>query len=86
MHTLEKTVTCQLFFLPIASESYRKDVKKVLEMIVKSGLFFKVGDVSTTVKGEKQKIMDLVSGIFDEMDPKCRFVLDLKLSNICGCD
>ncbi len=85
MRDVEKTTTCQMSFLPIASKDYKEDIKRVLSLIEKSGLDYRTGEVSTTVKGNRDLIWVLIKDIYDEMDPGCRFVIDLKISNICGC-
>lgn len=85
MCPVEKVTTCQITFIPIATEDYKEDVNNVLALIAKSGMDHQVGDVSTTIKGDRQKIWELVSKIYEEMDNKCKFVLDLKISNLCGC-
>lgn len=84
MCSVEKTMTCELSFLPIQAEDYSAQVKKVLAMIKNSGLEHIVGDMSTTVKGDPQAVWSLVEAIYDFMFTRCRFVLDIRISNICG--
>jgi uncharacterized protein YqgV (UPF0045/DUF77 family) len=84
--SLEKTMTCELSFLPIQAEDYSSEVKKVLSMIKNSGLEHIVGDMSTTVRGDPQTVWSLVEAIYDSMFTQCRFVLDIRVSNVCGCN
>ena len=84
MCSVEKTMTCELSFLPIQAEDYSAQVKKVLVMIKNSGLEHIVGDMSTTVKGDPQAVWSLVEAIYDFMYAQCRFVLDIRVSNVCG--
>ena len=85
MRDVEEMITCQVSFLPIESQNYKEDVTRVLSMIEKSGLDFQTGDMSTTLRGERDRIWALAQEIFEGMNPVCRFVLDLKGSNTCGC-
>lgn len=77
--------TCQISFLPLASKDYKEDIKRVLSLIENSGLYSLTGEVSTTVKGNRDLIWVLIKDIYEEMHPGCRFVIDLKISIICGC-
>ncbi len=85
MRDVDEMTTCQVSFLPIESQNYKEDVTKVLSLIEKSGLDFQTGEMSTTIKGERDRIWALAKEIFEEMDQVCRFVLDMKVSNTCGC-
>ena len=78
-------MTCELSFLPIQAEDYSADVKEVLGMIKNSGLDHTVGDMSTTVKGNPEAVWSLVRTIYGSMESHCRFVLDIRASNVCGC-
>jgi uncharacterized protein YqgV (UPF0045/DUF77 family) len=83
---MEKISTCQIAFIPIASNDYRSDVKKVLDVITDSGLEVHIGVMSTLIRGEKNKILKLIETIYEIMDPFTRFVIDIKISNVCGCE
>lgn len=85
MRDVEEMTTCQISFLPIESKNYKDDIKRVLSLIEESGLDLRTGDVSTTVKGSRELIWVLIRNIYETMDPGCRFVIDLKISIICGC-
>ena len=85
MRNVEEMITCQVSFLPIESQNYKEDVARVLSMIEKSGLDFQTGEMSTTIRGDRDLIWAMAKEIFEVMAPVCRFVLDLKVSNTCGC-
>lgn len=85
MCTMEKIVSCEISFIPIQSENYIEDVEKVLDIIKSYDLEYSIGVMSTTVRGKKNILINLISDICDNMEDKCKFVLDFKLSNICGC-
>jgi len=85
MCPMEKIATCQIAFTPIVSDNYMEDVKKVLDIINSSGLENSVGVLSTFVRGEKCKVLKLITDIYENMDSKTKFSMDIKISNICGC-
>jgi len=85
MCPMEKIATCQIAFTPIVSDNYIEDVKKVLDIINNSGLENSVGVLSTFVRGEKSKVLKLITDIYENMDHVTKFSMDIKISNICGC-
>lgn len=85
MCPMEKIATCQIAFTPIVSDNYMEDVNKVLDIINNSGLENSVGVLSTFVRGEKSKVLKLITDIYENMDSKTKFSMDIKISNICGC-
>lgn len=80
-----KTTACELSFLPIQSESYADDVKRVVALIQESGLDHSVGVMSTFIRGRSDKIFELLNKIYDSLDEKCSFEMVVKISNLCGC-
>jgi uncharacterized protein YqgV (UPF0045/DUF77 family) len=86
MCPLEKITACQLSFTPIHSKNYLLDIEKVLDRIKDSGLEYSVGEMSTIMKGNKTKVLSLINDIYDMMSPQCSFVMDMRLSNVCGCN
>jgi uncharacterized protein YqgV (UPF0045/DUF77 family) len=82
---MEKIASCQITFTPIVSDNYMDDVKKVLDIISSSGLENSVGVLSTFVRGEKSKVLKLITDIYENMDSITKFSMDIKISNICGC-
>ena len=85
MRDVEETITCQISFMPIANQSYKGDVTRVLAMIERSGLNFHRNYISATVKGNQGRLWAPAGEIFEKMDPVYSFTLDLKISNTCGC-
>ncbi|MEL7647326.1 MAG: YkoF family thiamine/hydroxymethylpyrimidine-binding protein [Sedimentibacter sp.] len=85
MCPVEKIASCQITFTPIVSDDYMEDVKRVLDIIEDSGLENSVGVLSTFVRGEKSKVLKLITDIYEIMDSKTKFSMDIKISNICGC-
>lgn len=85
MCPLEKVASCQITFTPIISDNYMDDVKRVLDIINSSGLENSVGVLSTFVRGEKSKVLKLITDIYETMDSITKFSMDIKISNICGC-
>lgn len=85
MCPVEKVASCEMAFVPVQSAGYARDVERLLELIAASGLSHTVGSMSTLVQGNASDILSLVERIYREMDSVCSFVLDLRLSNLCGC-
>ncbi len=84
MCTVEEMISCQLCFYPLAKQSYDDDIKKVLEIIRDSGLKHQTGIMSTVIQGDQKRIFALLQKIFSTMAPICGFVMDVKISNVCG--
>lgn len=85
MCKVDQKMSCQVTFTPIKSQSYLSEIDRVLTLIEKSGLAFEVATLSTTILGDKDKVWQLLKTIFDEMASSCYFTMDVKVSNICGC-
>lgn len=85
MCPLEKIASCQISFTPIVSDNYIEDVNIVLDIINNSGLENNVGVLSTFVRGEKSKVLKLITNIYETMDSITKFSMGIKISNICGC-
>lgn len=86
MNQKEKQASCQIAFTPIESSNYKKEISKVIDIIKGSGLEYEIGIMSTVVTSDKSKIMKLIDDIFENMNNVCGFVMDVKISNICGCE
>ncbi|WIF94041.1 YkoF family thiamine/hydroxymethylpyrimidine-binding protein [Caminicella sporogenes] len=82
---MDKIASCEISFIPIMSKNYIDEVKEVIEIIKCYDLEYNVGILSTTIRGSKEKIFDMVKEIYDKMDKKTNFTMDIKISNICGC-
>lgn len=85
MRAMEKIISCSLAFVPLAKVDYVKDVEIVLGIIEKSGLAYDTGAFSTVVQGSKADVFNLIRAVYDHMDDLCSFILDLRISNACGC-
>lgn len=86
MCTMGKIVSCEIAFIPIVSDDYVLQVDKVLNIIKSYDIEYNVGILSTTIRGDIGKINDLIFEVYNNMDKECKFTMDIKLSNICGCD
>lgn len=85
MCSMGKIASCEISFIPIDSDEYLKDIDHVLDIIRNSNLEYNIGILSTTIRGNKDKILNLISNIYNTLDSKCNFTMDIKISNICGC-
>ncbi len=85
MCPMEKIASCEISFLPVMSEDYLADIDKVLKIISSYELEYNIGILSTTVRGNKEKIFKILKEIYDTMDQITTFTIAIKISNICGC-
>ena len=85
MHDPDRKIACQTSYIPLGTENIEEKVEKVLYMLRNSGLEFKVSSFATEIKGSKARMFSLIEDIFEIAETEGQFVLELKLSNICGC-
>ena len=85
MRFMEKIAACQISFIPIGDRDYLENIRKVLKILEESGLEIKIGALSTEVRGEKNKVLNLIATLYQHMDDICKFTMDVKISNLCGC-
>lgn len=85
MRGMGKIAACTVSFIPVQSSNYIADVNKVLDIIGSSGLQYVTGSFSTEIYGDASDICRLISLIYNEMDEGCSFVMDVRFSNVCGC-
>ncbi len=86
MYPVAEKVACQITFLSIESIDYMADIHHVIDMIKDSGLQYHVGTLATEIVDDKDKVFMLVKQIYMEMESRCGFSMDVKLSNLCGRD
>lgn len=70
MCTVGEIAACQITFIPVGSGDYLENT---------------IGILSTVVRGEKNEILKLITDLYNSMDSICSFVMDIKISNLCGC-
>ena len=85
MSSLNKMVACQLSYLPLRIDNIEEKVEEILNVIKNSGLEFKVGSFATEIKGSKASLFSLIKDIFEVAEAEGQFMMELKLSNVCGC-
>ncbi len=86
MCSMEKITSCEISYIPIMSKDYINDVDRVIDIIKSYRLEYNIGILSTTIRGNKEKIFSLIKEIYDGMDEVSSFTMDIKISNICGCN
>ena len=85
MCAVEKIAACQISFIPIGTDAYLGHIDRVLDIVREKGLESDVGYFSTVVRGERSKVLSLITDIYKAMDSIRDFTMDVKLSNVCGC-
>ncbi len=83
---MEKIIGCEISFIPINNNDYINEINEVIAIIADSGLSHTVGAMSTAISGNKEKLFSLIQEIYNKMENKTLFSMQLKLSNICGCN
>ncbi|GHT87816.1 hypothetical protein FACS1894137_15540 [Spirochaetia bacterium] len=78
-------VSCQLSFITLGDIDYHEDIQKVITIIEKSNLNYTIGQMSTIIKGDSLKVMNLINTICYAMKDK-EYLINMSLSNICGCE
>lgn len=86
MRPLGKVIACEISFVPVKCSDSSSPVNEVIEFIEKSGLEYSVGPMSTFLRGDRDKLFQLLKEIYTHMDEKCNFVISARISNICGCN
>jgi len=81
---MAKKIACQITFLPIVSKDYLSEIHHVIAMIKASKVEYNIGMLSTEIKGEKDEVFKLIKMIYDAMEERCDFSMDVKYSNVCG--
>jgi uncharacterized protein YqgV (UPF0045/DUF77 family) len=66
-------------------EDMSSPVDEVLRLIESSGLRFEIGAMDTLVWGSPGEISDIIEKIQSEMAGKAKYILDIRISNTCGC-
>ena len=84
MSEMDKVITCQISFLSLGNEKVDLAVKKVIDIIESFNVNVRVGLLSTEIKGPSSEILKLIQEIVSYSNKHSKFVLDIKISNICG--
>ena len=80
-------ITCQLTYLPFSTEQIANEVNEVIDFIDNYEVEYRVGDLSTTVKGEKDEVLRLVRDLYEAFDEAGKvFRLHIELLSSGGYD
>ena len=82
---MEKIIACQISYVPVITDRIDEKVEKILSLIENSGLEWSTSLFATEIKGPKTLIFSLLQEIFEGAEKEGQFILEIKLSNICGC-
>lgn len=86
MGAMEKIIACQISYLPLRTDRIGERVEKILSVVRNSELECSIGVFATDIKGRKPQVFSLIREIFEVAETEGQFVLEVKLSNICGCE
>jgi len=79
---MDNQVTAELSFFPIESTDYKSEINKTIDIIRSFNLEYKIGLLSTTVRGDQTTVFKMVYKIFSTMIESGKFVLNVKYSNL----
>lgn len=84
-------LSCQISLYPLAINDYDQIIVEALEEIrpfMKDGLTIDVGSMSTILKGPDRVVWQAVQAFFAKAseEGKNQLVLNMQVSNTCGCD
>ena len=79
----EKIISCEVAYLPLGGKT-ADHIDEILDMISHSGLDFEVGTYRTIIKGGFDAVMALIKALYQKADAFGDFVIDVRLSNVCG--
>ncbi|MFW5985152.1 MAG: YkoF family thiamine/hydroxymethylpyrimidine-binding protein [Halanaerobiaceae bacterium] len=87
MEEAREVISCQIIFYPLETADIKEPVKEVLDIIKSVNLEeINIGSTATTLKGDREKIYNLLNKISATMDKKdMKYALSLNISNSCGC-
>ena len=61
---------CQITYLPFFTTNVYEEVDEAIAFIEEYDLEVRVGDLSTTVKGDREKVLAMLSGLYKKMDDR----------------
>ena len=85
MSDVEKINCSRISFAPLGTKDIESTINEVLAIIEASGLNYKIGSMDTLVWVLPSEISGIIEKIQCEMVGKAKYVLDIRISNTCGC-
>lgn len=79
----EKVISCEISYLPLDSNT-NSNVEAILDVIKQSGINYKIGSFRTILTGDFDDIMKLIKYIYNKAEIFGGFVIDVRMSNVCG--
>ena len=71
---------CQITYLPFFTNDVYEEVDEAIDLIKQYDFEVTVGDLSTTVKGDRQEVLDMLTELYKVMDDrKKQFRLHIEL-------
>lgn len=84
MSAMGKIASCQIMLTPIQSDNYIETVNSALEIINEYDVTIETNAMATIVKGNINIILNMIKKLYDEIDKKSKFTLDVRFSNACS--
>nr|MBC8360530.1 thiamine-binding protein [Candidatus Desulfatibia profunda] len=71
MSDMNKTIACQMSYLPLKTDNIEEKVKNILNVIKNFGLEYKTGAWATEINGPKEQVFALIREVFDAAQTLC---------------
>jgi len=82
---VEKMNCAQISFAPLGTKDIESAVSEVLEIVESSGIKHEIGEMSTILWASPKDLSDMIEKIQKRMNSKTDYILDIRISNTCGC-
>ena len=79
----QASMTCEVRFHPFGVEDVDAAVDEALELIGSFDLKMDTGPLSTVVKGTPAEVFAMLKTLYERMETRHAFTLDVTLSNYC---
>ncbi|KNZ43337.1 thiamine-binding protein [Acetobacterium bakii] len=84
MSQMDQIMSCQISFIPLKNSNVNASVDQIIELIKKSNLDYRIGMMSTELRGNRELILELINTLLDYATENTQFILDVRFSNQCG--
>ncbi|OPL09650.1 MAG: hypothetical protein AVO33_06470 [delta proteobacterium ML8_F1] len=84
MSQVDQILSGSVAFYPLGEANVNLVVNGLVKRFETAGVTYRVGDMSTEFKGLFPQVMALVNDLVNYATEHSEFVMDIKLSNLCG--
>ncbi|MGI9861884.1 YkoF family thiamine/hydroxymethylpyrimidine-binding protein [Moorella naiadis] len=78
-------IACQLSLYPLGTAAYSSVIKEAVAVLAETGVEVEVNSMSTIIRGEEEAVWRAVRKLFQVAAARGEVVLNVTVSNRCGC-